>query len=71
MRGVCGVGRNSNNRPAPLTAKLVHGLLEQVKRTTDIDRKSLLPVLLTELIGRAHAQNSRRIDQHVQSLRFS
>ena len=40
-------------------------------RTADVNRKSLLPVLFTELIGRAHAQNSRRIDQHVQSIRFS
>src|SRR5699024_1988736 len=54
-RRVRGVGRHSDKRPAPLTAKLVHGLLEQVKRTADVSRKSLLPVLFTELIGRAHA----------------
>ena len=66
MRRVRGYG---HNRPALLTTELAHRLLEQVERAADVDRKGLLPVLLRKLIRRAHTQNARRVNQHVEPLK--
>ena len=65
------VGRHGNNRPALLTAELAHRQLEQVECAADVDRKGLLPVFLRELVRRPHAQDARRVDQHVQAVERS
>ncbi|MNC13115.1 hypothetical protein D3C75_608480 [compost metagenome] len=64
MRGIRGDG---DNRPALLTTELAHRLLEQVEGPANVDRKSLLPVVLRQLLGGPHAQNTGGIDQHVQT----
>ncbi|MNT76304.1 hypothetical protein D3C72_2152940 [compost metagenome] len=68
---MCGVRGHGDDRPALLATELAHRLLEQVKRPTNVYRKGLLPVVLRQPIGCAHAQNSRRIDQHVQTFNIS
>lgn len=68
---MCRVRGDGDDRPALLTAKLAHRLLEQVERTANVDREGLLPVLLRELVRRPHTQNTRRVDQHVQAFKRS
>ncbi len=63
-----GIGGNGDNGPALLATELAHRLLEQVKRAADVDGESLLPCLQTQLIGRAHAQNPRGVNQHIQPI---